>query len=65
METRYVASFGQKYLVKAWKEKGGKVQNDFWTFETEEDARDFADWKAAQLRKYGYEFDVSIYQMIG
>ena len=65
MTTCGVTNFGMKYLVRAWKEKDGKSQNDFWTFETEEDARDFADWKAKQLRKYGYEFDVSIYQMIG
>ena len=52
------------YLVRAWKEKNGKMHNDFWEFETEEEANDFADWKANQLRKFGYEFDVRIYQQI-
>ena len=53
------------YLVRAWKSKDGKCQNDFWEFETEEEANDFADWKAKQLRKYGYEFDVRVYKQIG
>ena len=33
--------------------------------ETEEEANDFADWKAKQLRKYGYEFHVRVYKLIG
>ena len=53
------------YIVRAWKEKNGKSHNDFWEFETEEEANDFADWKAKQLRKYGYEFSVSVYKLIG
>lgn len=56
---------GMNYIVRAWKAKDGKSQNDFWEFETEEEANDFADWKANQLRKYGYEFDVRVYQQIG
>ena len=54
-----------RYIVRAIKEKNGKIHNDFWEFETEEEANDFADWKAKQLRKYGYEFDVRVYQQIG
>ena len=54
-----------KYLVRAYKEKDGKGQNDFWEFETKEEADDFADWKAKQLRKYGYEFAVNVYELIG
>jgi hypothetical protein len=54
-----------EYLVIAWKEKDGKTKNDFWMFNTEEEAIDFADWKAKQLRKYEYEFDVRIYKQIG
>ena len=53
------------YLVRAFKSKDGKRQNDFWEFETEEEANDFADWKAKQLRKYGYEFFISVYKLIG
>ena len=53
------------YLVRAWKSKDGKSHDDFWEFETEEEANEFADWKAKQLRKYGYEFDVRVYQQIG
>lgn len=53
------------FLVRAWKSKDGKVENDFWEFESEEEANDFADWKAKQLRKYGYEFNVRVYKLIG
>ena len=53
-----------KYLVRAFKTKDGKSQNDFWEFETKEEANDFADWKAKQLRKYGYEFCVMVYELI-
>lgn len=55
---------GMNFLVRAWKSKDGKSQNDLWEFETEEEAKDFADWKAKQLRKYGYEFDVRVYEQI-
>ena len=54
-----------KYLVRAFKEKNGKSQNDFWEFATKEEADDFADWKAKQLRKYGYEYVVNVYELIG
>lgn len=53
------------YIVRAWKSKNGKCHNDFWEFETEEEANDFADWKAKKLREQGYEFDVRVYQQIG
>jgi len=53
-----------KYIVRALKEKNGKSHNDLWEFETKEEAQDFADWKAKQLRKNGYEFCVNIYELI-
>lgn len=53
-----------KYIVRALKVKDGKPQNDFWEFSTKEEAEDFADWKANQLRKYGYEFCVNVYELI-
>ena len=53
------------YLVRAFMTKDGIRQNDFWEFVTEEEANDFADWKAKQLRRFGYEFCVSVYKLIG
>ena len=53
------------YLVRAWWMPKGKMSHErFWEFETEEEARDFANWKADQLSNGGYEFDVSIFQRI-
>ena len=53
------------YIVRAWWQPKGKMShNDFWEFETEDEARDFADFKADQFRKRDCEFDVSIYQRI-
>jgi hypothetical protein len=43
--------------------KDHQSKTDFWEFETLEEAKDFADWKAKQLKKYGYEFDVQIYEL--
>ena len=54
---------GMNFLVKAWKMKDHQSKTDFWEFETLEEAKDFADWKAKQLKKYGYEFDVQIYEL--
>lgn len=54
------------FIVRAFWFKNGKDRkghNDFWEFETVEDAKDFADYKADQLRKNGYEFDVRIYEL--
>ena len=53
-----------KYIVRALMFKDGKSQNDFWEFFTKEEAEDFAEWKANQLRKYGYEFCVNVYELI-
>ena len=55
---------GMKYIVRALMFKDGKSQNDFWEFFTKEEAEDFAEWKANQLRKYGYEFCVNVYELI-
>ena len=52
-----------KYIVRAWKNKDGKSKNDFWEFETQEEAKDFAEWKAKKLKEHGYEFDVMIYEL--
>jgi hypothetical protein len=53
------------YLVVAEKRKDGTSKTDMYEFETEEEANEFADWKAKQLRKYGYEFHVRVFQQIG
>ena len=56
------------YLVRASKFKPNTQEKgeDLYEFETEEEASSFADWKAEQLRKNGYEFfDVRVYQQIG
>ena len=51
------------YLVRAWKSMNGKQHDDLYEFETLDEAKEFADWKADNLRKHGYEFDVRIYEL--
>ena len=55
---------GMNYIVRAIMFKDGKPDNDLWEFETKEEAEDFADYKAKQLRKHVYDFAVNIYKLI-
>ena len=52
------------YLVYIWKSKDGKSETDFRECDDLDDANEYADFKASQLRKYGYEFDVRVYKLI-
>ena len=52
------------YLVYIWKSKDGKPETDFREYDDLDDANEYADFKASQLRKYGYEFNVRVYQLV-
>ena len=50
------------YLVRV----STAAEEDLHDFDTEEEANDYADWKADDLRKHGHEFfDVRVYEQIG
>lgn len=52
------------YLVRVWKEKDGKRETEFHDFSDLDEAKDYAEWKAKQLPKYGYsDFGILIYEL--
>ena len=55
-----------KFLVRCRKRKTliDRLQEELHDFETLEEAQEYADFKAKLCRKYGYEFDVQIYELI-
>ena len=54
------------YIVRVlYTQKGKRTHLDYHEFNTEEDANDYADWKASEFRKNGYEFAVDVYKRIG
>ena len=52
-----------RFLVRCWKSKDGRVDNEFMEYMDLEDAKDYAKFKADQCRRYGYEFNVQIYEL--
>ena len=51
------------YIVRVLEWKPGKnTHEEIHDFDTEEDAKDYADFKADLCRKYEYEFAIRIYK---
>lgn len=51
------------YIVRVLKWIPGKrAHEEIHEFDTEEDAKDYAEFKAGLCRKYGYEFAIRIYK---